>query len=32
MALAAFALMFAVAGSWRYKPFFGPQGDLPKAA
>ena len=29
MALAAFALMFAVAGIVAYKPFYGPQGDLP---
>lgn len=31
MALAAFALMFAVAGIVAYKPFFGPQGKLPQA-
>ena len=31
MALAAFALMFAVAGIVAYKPFFGPQGKLPHA-
>ena len=29
MALIAFALMFAVAGIVAYKPFYGPQGDLP---
>ena len=31
MALIAFALMFAVAGIVAYKPFYGPQGDLPHA-
>ena len=30
MALIAFALMFAVAGIVAYKPFYGPQGDLPR--
>ncbi|MCC6001999.1 MAG: DUF4040 domain-containing protein [Pararhodobacter sp.] len=30
MALAAFALMFAVALIVAWKPFFGPQGDLPR--
>ncbi len=29
MALIAFALMFAVAGIVAYKPFYGPQGELP---
>ncbi len=29
MALIAFALMFAVAGIVAYKPFYGPQGQLP---
>ncbi|WP_071797780.1 hydrogen gas-evolving membrane-bound hydrogenase subunit E [Natronohydrobacter thiooxidans] len=31
MALIAFALMFAVAGIVAYKPFYGPQGELPHA-